>query len=231
MMKLWEKKSGRIGSSEIHTQFGEHYDVIVVGLGTAGSFAAMQAARKGLRVLAIERLNGMGGTGTLGGVAGYYYGTRGGIYEQIDEQVTKYQKQDDFLPFKGMHSELKSWVLDTEVASAGAEVHYLSYVIGVYMQDRTVTGLRWVSPAGIHQSSARIVIDCSEMPKYVRWPVVPSNWAGLSMASRSHSRTWYSNYMRTNVWAIFIRIPVISILRIRRMSPERSSNPTGCLHI
>ncbi|MEK3721601.1 FAD-dependent oxidoreductase [Paenibacillus sp. FSL H8-0034] len=161
MMKLWEKKSGHIDSSEIHTQFGEHYDVIVVGLGTAGSFAAMQAARKGLRVLAIERLNGMGGTGTLGGVAGYYYGTRGGIYEQIDEQVTKYQKQDDFLPFKGMHSELKSWVLDTEIASAGAEVHYLSYVIGVYMQDRTVTGLRWVSPAGIHQSSARIVIDCS----------------------------------------------------------------------
>jgi hypothetical protein len=168
-MNIWEKRSGLAVSREVSTeeagqktpQFQDYYDVIVVGLGTAGAIAAIQAARKGLKVLAIERLNGTGGTGTLGGVAGYYCGTRGGIYEQIDQQVSQYQKQDDFLPFRGMHSELKSWVMETEAASAGTEIHYLSYVIGVYAEGNTIKGLRWVSSNGIHNSAAKVVIDCS----------------------------------------------------------------------
>lgn len=42
------------------------YDVIVIGLGTAGGETLRELAGTGLRVLGLERLNGMGGTGTLG---------------------------------------------------------------------------------------------------------------------------------------------------------------------
>ncbi len=42
------------------------YDVIVVGLGTAGAEAFRTSVECGLRTLGIERLNGMGGIGTLG---------------------------------------------------------------------------------------------------------------------------------------------------------------------
>lgn len=42
------------------------YDVIVVGLGTAGAEAFRTCVECGLRTLGIERLNGMGGVGTIG---------------------------------------------------------------------------------------------------------------------------------------------------------------------
>lgn len=63
------------------------YDLIVAGLGTAGVYAALTAAKQGLRVLGIEKLNCCGGTGTAGDVHGYYFGTPGGIYEELDEKV------------------------------------------------------------------------------------------------------------------------------------------------
>ena len=42
------------------------YDVIVVGLGTAGAEAFRTSVECGLKTLGIERLNGMGGVGTVG---------------------------------------------------------------------------------------------------------------------------------------------------------------------
>ncbi len=42
------------------------YDVVVVGLGTAGTAAALTAARLGLKVLGVERTNAMGGQATSG---------------------------------------------------------------------------------------------------------------------------------------------------------------------
>jgi hypothetical protein len=154
-----EKREGQRSASPAAVQFQEQYDVIVVGLGTAGSMAAITAARKGLKVLGIERLNSMGGTGTIGGVVGYYYGNRGGIFEDIDRQVAAYQRQDDFVPFQGVHAEIKNWVMDTEAVKAGVDVRYESFVIGVYMDGNAVRGLRWISPDGIHETGAKVVID------------------------------------------------------------------------
>ena len=48
---------------------GPSYDVVVIGLGTAGAEAFRAAVGAGLRVLGIERCNGMGGQGTLGCVS------------------------------------------------------------------------------------------------------------------------------------------------------------------
>lgn len=160
-MYIGEKKAGVRVSSPASAAFGDHYDVIVIGLGTAGSMAAIAAARRGLKVLGIERLNSMGGTGTIGGVVGYYYGNRGGIFEEIDNQVIAYQKQDDFVRFQGVHGEIKNWVLDRHAVQAGVEIRYESFVIGVYLDGTSVKGVRWVSPEGIHDTSAKVVIDCT----------------------------------------------------------------------
>ncbi|MFD2611674.1 FAD-dependent oxidoreductase [Paenibacillus gansuensis] len=160
-MLFTEKRDGSITSAAVHAHFSSHYDVIVVGLGTAGAIAAITAARKGLKVLGLERLTCMGGTGTVGGVVGYYYGNRGGIFEGIDAKVASYQEQDDFVPFEGVHAEIKNWILDKEAVTAGVEVHYNSFVTGVFLDGLKVKGIRWASPAGIHESSASIVIDAT----------------------------------------------------------------------
>jgi flavin-dependent dehydrogenase len=46
------------------TRAPDAYDVIVVGAGSAGSAAAITAAREGARTLLVDRLAFMGGTST-----------------------------------------------------------------------------------------------------------------------------------------------------------------------
>ena len=60
------------------------YDVIVVGVGTAGSTAALKAASEGMKVLAIDSMPVPGGTAAAGGIYTYYFGFKGGLYNQID---------------------------------------------------------------------------------------------------------------------------------------------------
>ena len=57
------------GKAEVRTlepRFAATYDVVVVGLGTAGAEAFAQAVKLGLRTFGIEKSTGMGGQGTIG---------------------------------------------------------------------------------------------------------------------------------------------------------------------
>ena len=67
----------------------ETADIVVAGLGTAGSMAAIRAARSGLRVMGIEQLGFPGGTNTAGAIQGYYAGVKGGLYQQIDQRASE----------------------------------------------------------------------------------------------------------------------------------------------
>lgn len=60
--------------------FEGEYDVAVIGLGTTGAVAFRTAVDEGLKVIGIERLNGMGGLSTLGIVC---FG--GGLNRRLDE--------------------------------------------------------------------------------------------------------------------------------------------------
>lgn len=78
------KKSSRI---ECEPKFESQFDVVVVGMGTAGAIAAIAAAEQGVTVCAVEKLNLPGGTATSGGIAGYYYGLPGGRFEELDNRA------------------------------------------------------------------------------------------------------------------------------------------------
>ena len=56
----------QICSENTGVRFDEKYDICVVGLGTAGAIALIAAAKKGLKVLGIEKTNYLGGVGTGG---------------------------------------------------------------------------------------------------------------------------------------------------------------------
>ena len=55
------------------------YDVVVIGGGTGGAPAGIGAARAGAKTLVVEYLHGLGGVGTMGAIAGYYWGNRVGF--------------------------------------------------------------------------------------------------------------------------------------------------------
>lgn len=161
------------------TEFVPAYDVIVVGLGTAGAVAAIQAAREGLRVLGLEKWNGAGGTGTIGGVLGYYFGSRGGMFEEIDREVFALQRMERYTHTGGISGELKKYVMEQKMIEAGVTVQYEATVTGVYLEAAEegmevgggsekplkaggkVIGVRWHGPNGEQSAFAKIVIDCT----------------------------------------------------------------------
>ncbi|MFD0716047.1 FAD-dependent oxidoreductase [Paenibacillus sp. GCM10027626] len=161
-MIISERVGGQLvqHNAELHSIEAD-YDVIVAGLGTAGAIAAIAAAEQGLKVLGIERMSAMGGTGTIGAVIGYYFGNKGGLFEEIDEEVQRLAKLADYTKAAGVSADLKKIALEQRMEAAGVTIHYNATVIGVYMQDRTVKGVRWIGEDGISSAKSRIVIDCT----------------------------------------------------------------------
>ena len=160
-MRLSQKIDGRIEAKEIgEPDFAQHYDVIVTGLGTSGSMALIAAARQGLKVLGIERMNCMGGMGTAGSVNGYYFGSAGGVYEELDREALALS--DSVYTRSGAYNvEAKKYVLEQEAVSRGAVLAYESAVIGVYLDGKRVTGVSFVGPSGCQAVSSKVLIDCT----------------------------------------------------------------------
>ena len=136
------------------------YDLIVAGLGTAGVYAALTAAKQGLRVLGIEKLNCCGGTGTAGDVHGYYFGTPGGIYEELDEKVREMESVE-YMPVVGLNPEAKKYVCEQALIDSKVEIHYESRVTGVLMEENTVCGIQWIENGEEKTALAKITLDCT----------------------------------------------------------------------
>ncbi len=137
----------------------QRYDVVVVGLGTAGSIAAIAAARKGLRVLGIDRHTCMGGVGTAGGVVGYYLGNRGGLYEEIDRQIPATEGRV-FTPSFGVNAEGKQFVLEREALDAGVTIRYDTTVTAVLREGSAVRGVECFAPdSGRYEVECAVVVD------------------------------------------------------------------------
>lgn len=160
-MVLSQINEGVVEVNEVsRPEFSEKYDVIVAGLGTSGAIAAITATRKGLKVLGIERMNCMGGTSTAGNVNSYYFGSTGGIYEEIDKKVDELHGIV-YAKTLGFSIEAKKFVLEQEAGKMGAVLEYESTVIGVYLDGNKVKGVRWIGPEGVKTAECKILIDCT----------------------------------------------------------------------
>ena len=136
--------------------FEKEYDVIVCGVGTAGTLAALFCAENGLSVLGVESFTCVGGTHTAGGIVGHYFGCPGGRYEQLDQEV------DDFMQrFTCTKSESRKILAEQALLKQGAELLYEASVCGVYLEDNRLIGLRVLSNAGIADYGAKIIFDCT----------------------------------------------------------------------
>lgn len=137
-------------------QFEKEFDVIVCGLGTAGSLAALFSAENNLSVLGIETFTCVGGTHTVGGVPGNYFGCPGGRYEKLDHENNLFTKRYTYTV-----SESRKFLTEQKLNKQGVEILYEATVCGVYLEDSTVVGVRVLTTNGIIDCKAKIVMDCT----------------------------------------------------------------------
>ena len=138
------------------------YDVIVIGLGTAGAIAAITAAGEGLRVLGVENLSMAGGSGTAGGVLGYYYGFKGGLYRKIDDEAHSLDKE--FVRTGGVGEGQKITILDKYFKVENVDCRYRAFFVDVVCDatdKKHITGAKYIQNGELHIASAKFVIDCT----------------------------------------------------------------------
>ena len=164
------------------------YDVIVCGGGTAGSCAAIAAARQGQRVLLIEQLGFMGGTQSgalvlphMNFVAG---GTQliTGLHQEIMARLAQWPGGAFTRSF---NYELLKYVLEEMALEAGVELRYHTFVAEALLKPwegspepdpppgrgqetaptngerRRLSGVATVSKSGREEWLATQVIDCT----------------------------------------------------------------------
>ena len=136
--------------------FEKNFDVIVCGLGTAGSLAALFAAENGLSVLGVEAFTCVGGNHTACGVISHYFGCPGGRYEALEKEVNRFAQR-----YTIFTSESRKFLGEEALIEQGAELLYETAVCGVYLEGNTVIGVQVLTNEGIVSYGAKIVLDCT----------------------------------------------------------------------
>lgn len=144
----------------INIEFDEMYDVIVVGGGTAGSISALLLADAGISVLVIEQLNCMGGIHSTM-MFDYYMGSKGGYYENLDEQIKKIENEVQIVDTYGIHVFLRKYVIEQNYTKNGGIVHYNSVLTGAYMAKNNIVGIQYLQNGDLKNVQCRFVIDAS----------------------------------------------------------------------
>lgn len=151
-------------------------DVVVVGGGTGGAPAAISAARAGASTLVIEAMPALGGVGTVGQIACYWFGNRVGFTSEIDRGVAALEHDSRYAKGKG------AWSVNAKAAWYHRQCHELgvtllfgSTVTGVWRDGDRVRGVVVAGPGGYGLIRATTVIDASgaaEIPAHAGSPTI-----------------------------------------------------------
>lgn len=138
--------------------FEERYDVIVAGLGSAGTFLALAAAEK-CKVLAIEKSDSVGGTCTNGFVCSYYHGLTGGLYETIDKKAA--ERSDIYRRGTNNPYAKSDCLYEYLDGSDNITTAFESLVIGIYEEDNTVVGVKAFIDGKVKNIACGFLCDCT----------------------------------------------------------------------
>lgn len=152
------------------------FDVVVVGGGASGCFAAMQAARTGARTLLVEKNGMLGGTTTVAGVAlpGLFHAWGRQIIAGLGWKTVTHAVElaggslPDFADFRQPHFRLQVAVepaiyaacLDADLVEAGADVLLHTMVASISPADDG-WNMQLCAKEGLIPCSTKRVIDCT----------------------------------------------------------------------
>jgi glycine/D-amino acid oxidase-like deaminating enzyme len=153
----------------------DHYGVLVVGAGSAGSSAAISAARSGARTLLIDRLGFMGGTSTavLDTFYAFYTPTPepqrvvGGlgweVVQRLKDAGVAFERPNTYGAGTGVTYDQETLKLTWErlAQDAGAELLLHTWATGVRVESGRVAAVRIWNKGGERWISADVVVDAS----------------------------------------------------------------------
>ena len=152
-----------ITSREIAVGREQRCDVLVAGVGTAGSLAALSAGASGARTCALEFAPFPGGIGTGGGITSYFYGLPGGRQEDVGKQtaeLTELLYGDSYEQGRNYwHQDAKKIVILSEFDRHGISFCGNSLLCGVEKSGQTVTAVLAAIDGQLVRYGAKSFID------------------------------------------------------------------------
>lgn len=146
-------------------------DIVVVGGGTTGPFAAIAAARQGKRVVMIERFGSLGGNLTLGLNTKPSGALLGGLPLEIWNLArTAGGAGNDYMALtksggvkiaSPCDPEIMKILLTRLCVDAGVQILFETFVSAPVIDDGVITGVIIESKSGRQAIDAKVVIDCS----------------------------------------------------------------------
>ncbi len=180
-MRLMTLKHNQSAAVDALPAFSAGCDLLVAGLGTAGTELAILAARQGLRVIAVEKGIAPCGQGGIGGVWDYYFGTPGGAWEERDR--IEEARMGEGYAHRGV---VRTLVSDEALFDSGVDARYETAVLGVWLSGNRAEGLRVACHGRAYDIRARITADCTGSARLVRMAggafTAGRRWDGAQMA-------------------------------------------------
>ncbi len=135
-------------------------DVLVAGAGTAGANAALAALGAGAKTVVMEANTDLGGTQTVGMVASYYHGYRGGYTEWQEERLEAFS---DYLQPNGhaLRRTTKMLFYSRQIAEAGGQCLLDCKVCGGVVRQEKVRGLIGADADGVFRVEAKVTVDAT----------------------------------------------------------------------
>ncbi len=153
----------------------DRYDVVVVGAGSAGSSAAISAARAGATTLLVDRLAFMGGTSTAVLDTFYAFYTPGArprrvvgglgweVVERLTEAGVAFERPNTYGAGTGVtyDQETLKVLWERLAEDAGVELLLHTWATGVRVEDGRLTAIRLWNKGGERWVEAGAVVDAS----------------------------------------------------------------------
>ncbi len=156
-MYISEIRDGKVTKNPVEeVSFDKKTDVLISGLGTAGSLAAIFAAENGLSVLGVETYSCIGGTNTAGGISWHYFGCPGGRYTEKDEKVNRV-----FEKHSCNSMEVRKLIVEQEMLDNGVEILYNASILGIYMDEKNVLGAKVFDGSKFLNVQCSVLMDCT----------------------------------------------------------------------
>ena len=179
-------------------------DVVVVGSGSAGSVAAIAAARGGASTLLLERYGFPGGTST--GVLDTFYGfytpgsksakVVGGVADDVISNLEELggclQRPNTYGAGTGItyNPEYLKIVWELLASEAGASTLYHAWVQDVIRSGSRVAGLLVATKQGLRRVEGKVFVDASGDADVCAWAGVPFELAGEHEPAQSLTTTF-----------------------------------------